>query len=330
MTIYDIAREAGVSASTVSRVINDKPGVNRQTRERIRALLAEHRYVPNEAARGLVTQSSRLVGVLVADIRNQHHIEGAYYIAQELARLGYCALVLNTGGSDEERAAGIRMLETRKAEAAVLMGSIFQTEAVRDAIACSLPEAPVFMLNGEMDLPNVYSVLSDDRAGTADCVAYLAERGRKRVAFLVDQPTPSSRLKQLGYEEGAARADMRALVVSGVEGSVEGGYTAAKALLAGHPDVDGLICSLDIIACGAMRAIADSGRRVPQDVAVIGTDNSVYCDICTPRLTSLNTMVFESGVAIAHKLVDCLEGRSTNKKTMLFTSIVERESVGNK
>ena len=100
-----------------------------------------------------------------------------------------------------------------------------------------------------------------------------------------------------------------------------------KALLAGHPDVDGLICSLDIIACGAMRAIADSGRRVPQDVAVIGTDNSVYCDICTPRLTSLNTMVFESGVAIAHKLVDCLEGRSTNKRTMLFTSIVERESV---
>ena len=321
MTIYEIAREAGVSASTVSRVINDKPGVNRQTRERIRALLAEHRYVPNEAARGLVTQSSRLVGVLVADIRNQHHIEGAYYIAQELARLGYCALVLNTGGSDEERAAGIRMLETRKVEAAVLMGSIFQTEAVRDAIACSLPEAPVFMLNGEMDLPNVYSVLSDDRAGTADCVAYLAERGRKRVAFLVDQPTPSSRLKQLGYEDGAARAGMRALTIGGVEGSVEGGYAAAKALLAGHPDVDGLICS------GAMRAIADSGRRVPQDVAVIGTDNSVYCDICTPRLTSLNTMVFESGVAIAHKLVDCLEGRSTNKKTMLFTSIVERESV---
>ena len=327
MTIYDIAREAGVSASTVSRVINDKPGVNRQTRERIRALLAEHRYVPNEAARGLVTQSSRLVGVLVADIRNQHHIEGAYYIAQELARLGYCALVLNTGGSDEERAAGIRMLETRKVEAAVLMGSIFQTEAVRDAIACSLPEAPVFMLNGEMDLPNVYSVLSDDRAGTADCVAYLAERGRKRVAFLVDQPTPSSRLKQMGYEEGASRTGMRALVVSGVEGSVEGGYVAARALLAQQPDVDGLICSLDIIACGAMRAIADSGKRVPQDVAVIGTDNSVYCDICTPRLTSLNTMVFESGVAIAHKLVDCLEGRSTNKKTMLFTSIVERESV---
>ena len=326
MTIYDIAKEAGVSASTVSRVINGKPGVNPATRELIRGLLEKHRYVPNEAARGLVTQSSRLVGVLVADIRNQHHTEGAYYIARELARLGYCALVLNTGGSDEERAAGIRMLETRKVEAAVLMGSIFQTETVRKAIACSLPETPVFMLNGEIDLPNVYSVLSDDRAGTAECVAYLAGRGRRRIAFLVDQPTPSSRLKQLGYEDGAACAGMSPMILSGVEGSVAGGYAAAQALLAQHADMDGLICSLDIIACGAMRALADSGRRVPQDIAVIGTDNSVYCDICTPRLTSLNTMVLESGAAIAHKLVDCLEGRGTNRKTMLFTGIVERES----
>ena len=122
MTIYDIAREAGVSASTVSRVINGKPGVNPATRERVRALLEQHHYAPNEAARGLVTHSSRMVGVLVADIRNQHHIEGAYYIADELAKLGYCALVLNTGGSDEQRAEGIRQLQTRKVEAAVLMG----------------------------------------------------------------------------------------------------------------------------------------------------------------------------------------------------------------
>ena len=326
MTIYDIAKAAGVSASTVSRVINDKPGVNQATREKVRALLAEHHYVPNEAARGLVTQSSRLVGVLVADIRNQHHIEGAYYIAQELARLDYCALVLNTGNSDAERAAGIRMLETRKVEAAVLMGSTFQTAQVKEAIACSLPQIPVFMLNGEIDLPNVYSVLSDDRAGTAACVRYLAQRGRRKIAYLVDQMTPSSQLKVLGYEDGAAAAGMQPIVFRGVEGSVGGGYAAAVRLLAEYPDVDGVVCSLDIIACGVLRAIADSGRHVPQDVAVIGTDNSVYCEICTPKLTSLNTMVFESGVSIAHKLVDCLEGRETGRRSMLFTGIVERES----
>lgn len=326
MTIYDIAREAGVSASTVSRVINDKPGVNRATREKVRALLERYHYMPNEAARGLVTSSSRLVGVLAADIRNQHHTEGAYYIAQELSKLGYCALLLNTGGSDEERAAGIRMLQTRKVEAAVLMGSIFQTEAVRKAISESLPDVPVFMLNGQIDLPNVYSVLSDDRAGTAAAVAYLEKKGRRRIAYLLDQPTPSNRLKLQGYEDGMKQIGGASCVIGGAEASAAGGRAAMKRLLEEYPDVDGVICSVDIMACGAMQTIAESGRRVPEDIAVIGTDNSVYCEISTPRLTSLNTMIFESGMMIAHKLVDCLEGRGTNQKTMLFTSIVPRES----
>ncbi len=326
MTIYDIAREAGVSASTVSRVINDKPGVNAATREKIRALLAKHHYAPNEAARGLVLSASRMVGVLVADIRNQHHIEGAYYIADELAKLGYCALVLNAGSSETQRVESIRLLQTRKVEAAVLMGSLFATDGVKEAIALSLPDVPVFLLNGDIDLPNAYAVLSDDRGGTAACVQLLAERGRRHVAYLLDQPTPSSQLKAVGYMDGAAQTGMEPLLVRGVSGTRDGGYEAMKRLMDDHPEIDGVICSLDIIACGALRAIADSGWRVPQEIAVIGTDNSVYCDICTPTLTSLDSMIFSSGVMIARQLADCLEGKDVSRKTVLTTRIVERES----
>ena len=110
MTIYDIAREAGVSASTVSRVINDKPGVAKEKRARVQALLKKYQYVPNETARGLVTSSSRMIGILVADIRQEHHIAGAYYIAHELSGRGYSSLVMNTGSTEAERVAGIRML----------------------------------------------------------------------------------------------------------------------------------------------------------------------------------------------------------------------------
>ena len=110
MTIYDIAREAGVSASTVSRVINDKPGVAKDKRERVQALLAKHQYVPNEAARGLVTSSSRMIGILLADIRQEHHISGAYYIANELSGRGYSSLVMNAGSTEAERVASIQVL----------------------------------------------------------------------------------------------------------------------------------------------------------------------------------------------------------------------------
>ena len=97
MTIYDIAKEAGVSASTVSRVINNKPGVRKETKKKIQQLLAKYNYSPNEAARGLVTQASKIIGILVDDIRTIHHTDGAYIIERELVKLGYCCIIFNTG-----------------------------------------------------------------------------------------------------------------------------------------------------------------------------------------------------------------------------------------
>lgn len=96
-TIYDIAKEAGVSASTVSRVVNNKPGVNENTRKKVQQLLEKYNYIPNEAARGLVTQSSRIIGILIEDIRVVHHTESAYVIEQEMTRLGYTCITLSTG-----------------------------------------------------------------------------------------------------------------------------------------------------------------------------------------------------------------------------------------
>ena len=89
MTIYDIAKEAGVSASSVSRVINNKPGVNAETRQRIMKLMEKYSYSPNAIARGLVSQSSKTIGIMVADIRNIHHTDGAYYIEREMVAMGY-------------------------------------------------------------------------------------------------------------------------------------------------------------------------------------------------------------------------------------------------
>ena len=88
MTIYDIAKLAGVSASTVSRVANNKPGIKEETRRQIQALLDEYDYQPNETARGLVNQSSRMIGILITDIRDAHHVDIAYYIEQEMEKLG--------------------------------------------------------------------------------------------------------------------------------------------------------------------------------------------------------------------------------------------------
>lgn len=112
MTIYDIAKQAGVSASTVSRVINNKPGINAQTRKRVQKLLNENHYTPNEAARGLVMQSSKIIGILIEDLRIEHHTESAYVIEQEMTALGYTCITLSTGRRDEKKADYLKRRDT--------------------------------------------------------------------------------------------------------------------------------------------------------------------------------------------------------------------------
>ena len=101
VTIYDIAKLAGVSPSTVSRVVNGYPHVKKATRARVLKLLEEHHYVPNETARGLVSQSSKMIGILISDIRTTQHTDGVYYIERELSKQGYSCLIYNTGVAEE-------------------------------------------------------------------------------------------------------------------------------------------------------------------------------------------------------------------------------------
>ena len=155
MTIYDIAREAGVSASMVSRVINNKPGVAAEKRKKIQKLLEENHYVPNEMARSLVTSSTRMVGILVTDIRHEDQLAGANYITRELRTYGYTGWIYICGGTDKDRVEGLHDMARHNVHAAVLMGSKFQSKAVEQAIVKYMPDIPVFLLNGYLNLPNV-------------------------------------------------------------------------------------------------------------------------------------------------------------------------------
>ena len=116
MTIYDIAKEAGVSASTVSRVINGKPGIGEKTRKKIQNLLKKYNYIPNEAARSLSTSETRLIGILLEDIRNVHHALIAYTLEQALTARGYAGIILNTGPSDSSKEKYVRLLTARNVD----------------------------------------------------------------------------------------------------------------------------------------------------------------------------------------------------------------------
>lgn len=339
MTIYDIAKEAGVAASTVSRVINGKPGIRAETRQRVEALLKKYNYTPNEAARGLVTQSSRIIGILIEDIRVSHHTESAYVIEQQLTAAGYCCITLSTGTEDEKKAEYIRVLEQRRVDGAILIGSMLATEAVEQSIRVHLSNVPVVVVNGCMDLPNVYSILVDEQGGIRDCVRLLARKGRKKLAFVRDHDSPSGRNKEKGFIEGMAELGqpreafwiyhedgMTAQPEKTTLGLLRAGGEMAVRVLKEHPDVEGILFSVDLQAVGGIRALTERSVAVPSQVAVIGVDNTIYGEICTPRLTTLNNRLEEVSGTAARILLDALEGKKNPQKLMLFAEIIERES----
>ncbi len=328
VTIYEIAKVAGVSASTVSRVINNKPGVKPATRKKVLACLEEKHYSPNEAARGLVNQSSRIIGILLSDLRTTHHTDGIFFIQQELDALGYCCIIMNTGHEEAEKARYIQLLNQRRVEAAVLIGSTFETNMVRQAITEYLPNIPIFVTNGYLDLPNVYGVISDERNGVVDCVRHLAEKGRKNLAFVVDYETPSNLSKINGFQDGVHRfcgSEKTPLIVH-TENKFPSIYENVTQLMKEHPEVDGIICAEDPIAASALRALRDMQIAVPDRVGVIGINNSTVAEFCNPSLTSLDNMLVDISVAAARNLADVIQGKRVVKKMMIYSKLVERES----
>lgn len=327
MTIYDIAQALNISPSTVSRVANNKSGVRRETRERVRKYMEEHHYEPNITARNLVNQSTKIIGILIADVRTAYHAESVYHIQSELNKLGYCCIIFNTGSDDRAKAAHIQILNQRRVEAAVLIGSTFQCEAVRDAIGRHLMDIPVFLFNGQMDLPNVYSIMADEQNGVTNCVKLLYEKGRRHPVFTLNAHTPSNQLKRFGFEIGV-RTYLRAepAVYEADEDSPQGGYDATMRILKERPETDSLVYSVDLLAVGGLRALHDVGINVPGQIAVIGVDNSTYSEISLPRLTSLDNKLLDMSMTTARMLIDALRGKELTRSIMILSDIRERET----
>ncbi len=324
MTIYDIAKEAGVSGSTVSRVINGRPGISESTRRRVEEVLRKYDYSPDEAARGLVSRNSGMIGILVSDIRNLHYTEGAYIIEKKLLEAGFCSIIFNTGEEPGEKASYIKLLASRRVKGVVLIGSSFCTDEVSDAISVHLPDSPVVIANGRMDLPNAYSVVADEESGVRDCVRHLSSLGRSRIVYLDGRDTPSNAAKRRGYLIGMEEACLDPRIVP-TDGSYGGGLEAMSAMLKSDR-IDGVIGAVDLIAAGAERAISDHGLSIPSDISIIGIDNSPFAEICNPRLTSLDTRLFELSTSCADVLLSVLSGGSPERVASIPPALVVRET----
>lgn len=290
MNIYDIAKEAGVSISTVSRVLNNKGNVNANTRKRVEEVLNRHNYTPSAIARGMMSKSMRTVAILTVDIRVPHYARTAYTIEREFSRRGYEVTLCNTGGELKETAKYLRAVLEKQVDGIVLVGSVFNVIGRDPEVEPLLRTVPVVLANGKLALTNSYSVLVDDRYGITLSVEHLIGRGYRDIYYLKDMDTDSARAKCAGFINAMERcgiADAKKYVLK-TDRTIAGGVNAVRQLLERGEKFSAIVCGEDITAAGAVKGLLQAGLRVPEDVAVTGYNNSEYARICEPQLTTVD------------------------------------------
>jgi LacI family transcriptional regulator len=326
-TIYTIADKAKVSASTVSRVINNYPYVKKATRAKVLKLLEQCNYVPNETARSLVNQSTKMVAILISDVRTTHHTDGVYFIEQEFAKYGYSCLIYNTGTDAREMSGYIQLMSQRKVEGAIFMGSVYQNEEVRKAIETYLPSTPIVLCYGFLEGSNIFGIISDEAIGICNCMKLLAGKGKKHVAFIANHITPSNLSKQAGYEQGLSMYFPDAKPIIDIAGDEpQDIYDATQAVMRKQPETDAIVYSEDFLALCGLQGLNDLSKSVPKDVAVVGVNNSKYAKISIPALTSLDIMIYDTSLTAVRNLISIFKGEHVNKKMLICSEIVQRKS----
>lgn len=280
VTIKDIARLAGVSTSTVSRALIEPPvDINPETRARILALCAQEGYQANALARGLHARESRILGLILPDVTNPYYAELALHIQNAAWAQAYQVILCNSLHDRARTAELLAYLAGRQVDGVLLAGS---AQGMRAQIAACADRFPIVLL-GTPDhdpaggyAPAINAVCADSGQGAFQAVAHLYALGHREILFLGCRPqNPTHRQRQLGYEAAMRAHGLRPRTLENPAPgcSVEAGCALAHQMFATAPEITAVCAASDLIALGAVRAADEAGRRVPQDLSVVGFDN---------------------------------------------------------
>ncbi len=317
ITIADVAREAGVSRQTVSRVLNNKGEIKDATLLRVREVIERLDYRPSSIARGLATRRTLTIGLIVPDIANPFFADisrGADDVAHEA---GFSLLLCNTVEDPGREADLLRKLEQRSVDGVILCSSRLPAEE----LAGLVKRHPAAVLINRC-LPGNNTVCVDDAWGAGLLVHHLLQSGRRVIGCLTGPAVSySSQERTRGYAEALASAGEHpapALTIRCQQLDLEGGHAAARTLLATRPETDAIVCHNDLVAVGALQACAELGRRVPDDVAVAGADDVLLASLVTPALTTLRSNRHTLGETAVRLLLNQLNDASSGYETVII------------
>jgi LacI family transcriptional regulator/LacI family asc operon transcriptional repressor len=330
MTIYDVSEKAGVSIATVSRVLNGSDNVSDQTRQKVLDVIEACDYTPNAFARGLGLNSMNSIGILCADSSDLYLANAVYHIEQELRENDYNCILCCTGYKLADKQKYLNLLVTKKVDAVILVGSNFisDNEEENDYIRIAASEIPVLLLNADFDYENVYCSLCDDFKSTMQATSYIIDTGIRDILYLYNSKSYSALRKLSGYQS--------ALTQNGVPIKME----YMQYFPGNHSDLPGIadfLSGLDssikyraVIACddnlaiGAVKYARKKGLSIPDDLSIIGYNNSLLSTCCEPELTSVDNRLQTLCHHIVKTLIGILNGKEMPQKVIFSGELIKR------
>ncbi|MCX7795495.1 MAG: LacI family transcriptional regulator [bacterium] len=333
-TIYDVAKKAGVSAMTVSRVINGKKDVKPETRDKVLKAIEELGYVPNSLARSFVLQKTKTIGLVITDITNPFFTTLARGVEDTAMKNQFSVIFCNTDEDPEKEVLYLELLARKRVDGVILASASGKRTPLKSIL---LRNIPIVLIDREVDgLEDLDIVKGDSVYGAYLLTKHLVDLGHRRIGIIVGS-------KHISTAEDRVEGYKKALIEIGIDiddklikfarYSKEDGYIATKDLLNLENPPTAIFGGNNFIAVGAMMAIRDCGLRVPEDIALVSFDDIESLSQVYPFFTVVTQPAYSMGVIAAELLIRRIEDKDRvreRRKVILQPDLIIRESAGEK
>lgn len=325
-TIQDVAKQAGVSVSTVSRVLNDKDDVAPDTYEKVRGVIQQLGYTSSLAARSMRSRRTNVIGLIIPDVEDPFALQVMKGVSQALSDVDY-DLIIHTSGSVKKRSTP----EREQHHVSLLNGSIADGVIIVTPSATRFPTtAPVVAIDPNNESPDCPSVIATNHAGALAAMEYLIGLGHRRIGFIGGRSDlQSANHRRQGYLDALAQASipLDLTLIEAGDFSIGMGHQCAERLLALREPPTAIFAANDQSAIGAMDAAREIGLRIPEDLSIIGFDNIPESAFSNPRLTTVDQFIARMGHIGTEMLLNLIQGESLeDNQFKVATQLVSRDS----
>lgn len=335
ITVYDIAREAGVSPATVSRVLTSNARVSEEKRQRIEELIKKYDFEPNGLARSLSKQETKTIGMIVPDIRNPYFSNIFIECEMLASQYGYNMILCNTMNDLTSEMGHLRNLCEKHVDAIIQMGGnadeIEPNIEYVNLINKTARKMPI-VAGGEFPGAECYKVYTEKEHGMGKLIDYLIQYGHRRIALIGGRNTviPTVRKREsLKHYLQIYDLEPDPELITDSDYGIEGGYESMKKLLDRNNIPTAIITVNDQVAIGVMRACAESKIRIPSDISLVAFDDTYFSEIAIPQLTSVNYNLKLHSEKMMATIIDSINGNETERVKSVETFLTIRDSCQN-